>query len=298
LFLAACLITGFTFSVNAQSVGINATGATPNYSAILDVSSTTKGFLPPRMTTAQIEAIEGPADGLTVYNTTDKKLYVFNATALVWKEISFGAGTISPPPFVCGQPITDARDSKVYNTVLIGTQCWMAQNLNVGTRINGNQAQTNNSDMEKYCYDDLDENCATYGGLYQWDEMMQYSLVEGSQGICPTGLHLPTDAEWATLTTYLGGEIVAGGAMKETGTTHWLAPNTDATNSSGFTCLPGGNRQPDGTLNYLGSYGLLWSSTESSTSIAWFRYLYSNDASLNRLNYTKDYGFSVRCLRD
>ena len=96
----------------------------------------------------------------------------------------------------------------------------MAENLNVGTRINGSGSQTNNSTIEKYCYDDNEANCTTYGGLYQWDESMQYSTMPGVQGICPTGWHLPTDAEWTTLTTYLGGEGIAGGKKKETGTTH------------------------------------------------------------------------------
>jgi len=92
------------------------------------------------------------------------------------------------------QPFTDARDGKTYNTVLIGTQCWMRENLNIGTRIDGSQNQTDNGTIEKYCYDDLESNCDIYGGLYQWDEAMQYVTTQGVQGICPAGWHLPTDA--------------------------------------------------------------------------------------------------------
>ncbi|MBI4648201.1 MAG: hypothetical protein HY738_16860 [Bacteroidia bacterium] len=145
----------------------------------------------------------------------------------------------------CGTPFTDSRDSKIYNTVLIGTQCWMAENLNFGTMINsttGGQFQTDNAVIEKYCYSNNSANCSTYGGLYEWNEMMQYNPSDAgnpgtTQGICPSGWHIPTDAELTTLTDYLGGESVAGGKMKEIGTTHWTSPNTGATNESGCTAL-------------------------------------------------------------
>ncbi len=187
---------------------------------------------------------------------------------------------------------------QVYNTVQIGTQCWMAQNLNIGTKINGSQGQTNNSTIEKYCFNDLGSNCDIYGGLYQWDEAMQYVTTVGVQGICPAGWHLPTDAEWTTLSTFLGGESVAGGKMKETGTTHWLSPNTGATNTSGFTALPGGARGYTGSFGDLGLFAFLWSSTEYSSTGAWNRYLDFFSASVSRNTYNKTFGFSVRCARD
>jgi len=99
---------------------------------------------------------------------------------------------------------TDAGNHN-YSTVQIGSQVWMGENLNVGTRINGVKNQINNDTIEKYCYNDDENNCNVYGGIYLWDEMMQYSTVEGSQGICPTGWHLPSDSEWTVLTNYLGG---------------------------------------------------------------------------------------------
>ena len=223
-------------------------------------------------------------------------------TRYVWAYNSCGTSTPTTitqttANCLCGQPITDARDGKSYNTVLIGAQCWMAQNLNIGTRINGSQVQTNNQVIEKYCFGDLESNCDIYGGLYQWDEAMQYVTTAGVQGICPAGWHLPTDAEWTTLTTFLGGESVAGGKMKETGTTHWSSPNTGATNTSGFTALPGGNRGSNGSFYGLTYYAYFWSSSESSSSNAWYRILYYNSETVGQ-GYTKSPGFSGRCLKD
>ena len=121
-----------------------------------------------------------------------------------------------------------------YNTIQIGTQCWMKENLNVGTRINGNVDQTNNSTIEKYCYGDLPASCTTlgYGGLYQWDEAMQYVTTPGTQGICPTGWHIPTEEEFATLSTFVGGN---GNALKEIGLNS--ASGGEGTNTSGFSAL-------------------------------------------------------------
>ena len=198
----------------------------------------------------------------------------------------------------CGNPITDSRDGQTYNTVQIGTQCWMSQNLNIGTKVNGLTEQTNNNIIEKYCYNNDESYCDVYGGLYQWNEMMQYVTTEGVQGICPTGWHLPTDAEWTTLTTYLGGESVAGGKLKETGTIHWLAPNNGATNESGFTAVPAGNRDFYGSFLGIGYYVYWWSSSEYGTSLAWYRYPYYTDSNVTSYVTGKSYGLSVRCLKD
>ncbi|MCD4680222.1 MAG: hypothetical protein K8S00_07525, partial [Bacteroidales bacterium] len=135
-------------------------------------------------------------------------------------------------PFKCGKPFTDLRDGQAYNTVQIGDQCWMAENLNIGERISSSMNQTNNGVIEKYCINNPG-NCDEYGGFYQWNEMMEYSTIAGSQGICPNGWHVPTYDEWTILYSYLGGYEVAGGKMKESGTLHWLPPNTGATNESG-----------------------------------------------------------------
>jgi uncharacterized protein (TIGR02145 family) len=132
----------------------------------------------------------------------------------------------------------------------------------------------------------------TYGALYNW-----YAVNTGK--LCPAGWHVPTDAEWTTLINYLGGESVAGGAMKEAGTAHWISPNTGATNSSGFTALPGGGRDySDGTFDGLGLVGYWWSATEVSATGAWFCYLYFNGPNAYLYDHDKQNGFSVRCLKD
>lgn len=222
---------------------------------------------------------------------------------LLFKGISGQYSTIVPDVPVNSKTVTfyfaacTDVDNNNYSIVQIGTQTWMAENLNVGARINGLVYQTNNSIIEKYCYDDNESNCTVYGALYQWDEAMQYSKTQGIQGICPTGWHFPTDGEWTTLTTYLGGESVAGGKMKETGTTHWLSPNTEATNSSGFTAVPAGYHNFDGTFGEIG-YAVSWgSSSEYDTYEAWIR-LMGHGNNVLRNNYYKDSGFSVRCLQD
>ena len=171
----------------------------------------------------------------------------------------------------------DPRDGKIYKTVQIGNQLWMAENLNYYT-------------SDSWCYDNNSSNCVTYGRLYTW---------ETAKTVCPAGWHLPSDAEWSTLADYLGGADAAGGKLKETGTKHWSSLNPGADNGSGFTALPGGSRSGDGSFIYIGYYGFWWSSTEGSSSVAWNRHRYSSYTELYRYtDFWKGYGFSVRCLRD
>jgi uncharacterized protein (TIGR02145 family) len=233
--------------------------------------------------------------GLNCGTSYTKYLWAYNACGG-----SASATILTQSTVPCSEclPFTDIRDGKNYNTVVIGGQCWMAQNLNIGTKINGSQDQTNNQIIEKYCYNDLESNCDIYGGLYQWNEAMQYVTTAGVQGICPAGWHLPTDAEWTTLTTFLGGESVAGGKMKETGTTHWASPNTGATNTSGFTALPGGYRYSNGSFSDLTNYTLFWSSSQYDASYSWNRYLSYTTSNVYRYSYYKMYGVSGRCLKD
>ena len=188
-------------------------------------------------------------------------------------------------------------DGKTYNTVSIGTQCWMKENLNTGVRINANVDPTNNYIIEKYCYDDLESLCDTYGGLYQWDEIMSYSTEEGIRGICPDGWHIPSDSEWMKLVAFLGGDTVAGGKMKESGITHWTSPNTGANNSSGFSALPAGFRSPSGsgTFQRIGEFELLWSSTEGGSATAWYFIMSAWDQQTIRNNYIKKQCF-IRSL--
>ncbi|NTV83730.1 MAG: hypothetical protein HGA23_05445, partial [Bacteroidales bacterium] len=170
----------------------------------------------------------------------------------------------------CGAPIVDARDGQSYNTVQIGTQCWLAECLNYGQMIGNSTQMANNGLAEKWCYDNEENNCQEYGALYQWDEAMQYTTIESSQGICPVSWHIPSEAEWLTLEDFLGGKNVAGNKMKETGTAHWIPPNSGATNSSGFTARAAGYN--DYTVEVPGS-GLLthhyiWASTQYITIYA------------------------------
>jgi len=169
-------------------------------------------------TTADSHTSDGNGTGIFVSNITgltSNTSYYVRAYATNSVGTSYGYEltftTLSDP---CSGIISITYAGQIYNIIPIGSQCWFKENLNVGLRIIASQSQTNNSIIEKYCYDNLDSNCDIYGGLYQWDEMMQYITTQGVQGICPTGWHLPTDAEFTTLTTYCGGESVAGGGFK------------------------------------------------------------------------------------
>ena len=189
-------------------------------------------------------------------------------------------------------------DGNVYNTVTIGTQVWMKENLKTTHYSNGTAIPLVNNatswaaltatDMAYCWYNDDIANKATYGALYTWAAAMNGAAStttnpSGIQGVCPTGWHLPSDAEWTVLTDYLGGGSVAGGKLKEAGTMHWISPNTGATNETGFTALPGGYRDFYGAFSSIGGYGLWWSAT--------VYYVFRN-------YYIKQDGFSVRCVRD
>ena len=201
-----------------------------------------------------------------------------------------------------GPNITDTEGNS-YKTVYIGTQQWMAENLKV-TKYNDGTAIPNITDNTQWSqlstgawsyYNNDVTNNAKYGKLYNWYAVSK--TTNGNKNVCPTGWHVPTDAEWTVLTDYLGGAY-AGGKMKEVGTTNWNSPNTGATNISLFTGLPGGYRIYDGNYGNIGTKGYWWSSVEGNTDGAWVRGLSSIDGGVSRGNYIKSSGFSVRCLRD
>jgi len=184
---------------------------------------------------------------------------------------------------------------KTYHTVQIGTQCWLKENLDIGTMINsttGGFQQTNNGVIEKYCYDNNAANCATYGGLYEWTEAMQYVTTEKAQGICPTGWHIPTKAEYQTLANSVGND---GNALKAIGQG---SGGGAGTNTSGFSGLLAGYRGGNGIFYSLGFSTYFWSSTESDATNANNFYLYYNNSYIKDLNDFKYYGFSVRCVQD
>ena len=218
---------------------------------------------------------------------------------------AYGSDTEIKPEYIyvgsSGEPCpgipTVTYEGQVYNTVLIGSQCWFKENLNVGTMINGSEEMKDNSIIEKYCYDNDPANCEIYGGLYQWNEMMEYSTTAGVQGICPGGWHSSTYVEWTILIDFLGGESVAGGKIKESGTIHWQSPNT-GTNESGFTALPGGCRYPTGGFFLLIYTAFTWSSSGYGSPEALYQYLSHDHDKVYRFDRPKNFGFSVRCLKD
>jgi uncharacterized protein (TIGR02145 family) len=210
----------------------------------------------------------------------------------------------------CPPTVTD-YDGNVYQTVLIGDQCWMMENLKVTHYRNGDpiphvtDGGTWSEDTSgAYCnYDNDSANVATYGRLYNWH------AVDDSRNIAPAGWHVPTDDEWKQLEMHLGMSQAEaddvgwrgtdeGGKLKEAGTTHWQSPNTGATNESGFTALPGGYRHNDGTFYHMGDNAYFWSSTEIGSDYAWARHLTYSSSLVFRYDNYRRYGFSVRCVRD
>lgn len=236
---------------------------------------------------------------------------------------------ITPPPgpasTACGSTssVSDV-DGNNYNTVSIGTQCWTKQNLKVtkyndgitpidydasGGPTGGGSGQAW-SGQNKGAYtvygneSSSGTNATNYGLLYNWYAVAGIISSGGlpSKNICPIGWHVPTDAEWSTLTTYLGGDGVAGGKMKSTGTTYWDSPNIDATNSSDFSAIPGGYRHHiNGNFNDIRSYAYFWSASEAPSTagnLAWFRWVTNAGGGVTQNGIDKRRGMSVRCLKN
>ncbi len=191
-------------------------------------------------------------------------------------------------------------DGNLYSSVTIGTQTWMGENLKTtkyrtGESISNisNSTSWNSASFGAWCdYDNLTDNGIKYGHLYNW-----YSVID-SRNIAPVGWHIPSDAEWTTLTDFLGGETVAGGKLKEIGTTNWRTPNTNGSNETNFTALPGGYRFDNGLFSNNSDYGYWWCNTQSDASFAWFRTIAAASSNVYRNKLQKTNGFSVRCIRD
>ena len=211
----------------------------------------------------------------------------------------------------CQGTPTVEYEGQVYNTIQIFSQCWLKENLNVGTMINGSQNQTNNSIKEKYCYNNNPDSCTKYGGLYQWDEMMQYTTQQGVQGICPPGWHLPSDEEWKVLEGAVDSQYGIGDpewdisfdlrgydAGTNLKTTSGWYQNGNGTDLFGFSGLPGGLRLSSGYFLNVGDYGVWWTSTENGNDGAWYRDLGYGDPGVGRDYDSKEGGVSARCLRD
>lgn len=198
--------------------------------------------------------------------------------------------------------VTDI-DGNIYKIVIIGNQSWTQTNLNVSRYRNGDlipQIQNEslwadfywqNLTTGAWCYyENQTENGIEYGKLYNW------YAVNDPRGLAPNGYHVPTDTEWNTLVTHLGGASVAGGKMKATFL--WASPNGGATNSSRFTGLPGGNRDNNGTFDRVELDGVWWSSSESATQGAWMRAIGFVNGSIGRAGFHKTFGYSVRCIKN
>lgn len=274
LLIGALLI--ITFSANAQ-VGIGT--ATPDASAQLDLTSISKGLLVPRMTQAQRDAIVSPAIGLMIFCTDcvpngepeyNNGIRWTSMNAAPLANVSIGgqvwtSSNLSVSRYRNGDPIPEVTTGWLPFSITTGAWCWY------------------NNDSVTYA--------STYGRLYNW------AAVNDPRGLAPAGWHIPTDEEWTTLTTQLASESVAGGKMKETGTSHWAAPNTGATNLSGFNGLPGG-RNDEGPFNELSFTGYWWSSSAAGGTTSFTRNLFYGSTGLLRGGWQNTNGFSVRCVRD
>jgi uncharacterized protein (TIGR02145 family) len=196
-------------------------------------------------------------------------------------------------------------EGQTYHTVEIGDQCWLKENLNVGTKINSSSNQTNNSVIEKYCYNNDEEYCNLDGALYQWDELMQYVSNEGARGICPQGWHIPSNDEWKILegnvdSQYGVGDPIwnnmdwrgfdAGYNLKST--SGWFL-NNNGSDAYGFTGLPGGYRsESTGSFSDRSAGGYFWNSSQS------VRFLAFNNDKISNTFKSKSNGYSVRCVMD
>jgi uncharacterized protein (TIGR02145 family) len=197
-----------------------------------------------------------------------------------------------------GDDWVDVRDGQAYATVPIGDQVWMAENLNVGTQITTVKFPENNSIIEKYCYNDDKNKCNEYGGLYTWDEMMNYQYVESAQGICPDGWHLPSDYEWADLETYLGmdpGELYSTGFWRGTNEASMLKEG----GSTGFDALMAGYWDYFEDSFYVeNEYCYFWTTTEIDYYYPFFRCMHYNTGTIFRSYDYAGHATSVRCIKD
>ena len=317
--LICCLVIANI--IYAQNIGIGTNN--PDPSAKLDITSVQSGFLPPRMTYTQIQAIANPVAGLIGWCNdcgTNGQLLVYDGIS--WSTVALGAVSRPVPPSTnsCGLPnihntnltygnLID-QDGNMYKTISIGTQEWMAENLKVSHYQNGDTIAvvTDNTSWIGlstggtcwYNNDSATYDCP-YGKLYNW-----YAVTD-ARNLCPVGWHVPSDAEWNTLIGYLDPMYyqgvsgtqsnTAGGKMKSTGTQYWGAPNV-ADNGSGLSGMPSGFRYGNGSTSLAGSNASWWSATQNNTFNAWFRYVYGGSAGVSRGMNSKAYGYSVRCVKD
>ncbi len=291
-------LSGADFIVDYQ-LGVGVSSDVDN-SAKLEIQSTSQGFLPPRMTTTQRDAVSNPAEGLVVYNTDTKCINFFNGAT--WYSM---CGEYPLPVGPCGGVSAVEYNGQTYNTVEIGDQCWFRENLNTtkyrsGTSISNVTSNSSWASLSTgaYCnYNNSSTNGNIYGKLYNW-----YAVNTGL--LCPEGWHVPSSNEFQDLKDHL--YPYEGNKLKESGNVHWLDYNEDATNSTGFTALPGGSRNSNGYFYFINILSYWWTSTQDD-GYSHFTFILNNGEDLiinvDNSGHTPPYGnyktgMSIRCIKD
>ena len=265
--------------------------ATVTFTACTDIITTTdanpftlKGGLPlggsysgPGVVAGNFNPSVGPGAHTIVYSYTN----VYNCS----NTASLSITVLNSLPFTCTDSVIDVRDNRKYPTVKLGSACWMAANLNYGTQILASALQRDNCTNEKFCYNDNASNCTTFGGLYQWDEMMQYQETEAIQGFCPPAWHVPTETEWNTLFSVYVSTGLAGDPLKYSG-------------YSGFGAYLKGIRHDNRNWDFDSFATLLWSSTMQGPYKAWAHGLNSFDPSVSYYPANRSNAFYVRCIKN
>ncbi len=206
-------------------------------------------------------------------------------------ENNLNLGNLTVNRFWEGLP-TVVYEGKTYNTIQIGTQCWLKENLDVGTMILNTDSPSNNGVIEKYCYNNDPNNCTLYGAYYQWNEAMQYVTTSGARGICPPGFHIPTYEEFQTLQSLINNnDTMLKGIGQGTGI---YAGN----NLTGFSAILAGGRNYQGPFADLGAMMYMWTSSTNTDGGSHFVYLVGNAPGLNFSSYDRRSGFSIRCIKD
>ena len=281
---------------------------TPTFNAIEPICSGVVIDALPNISTNGITGTWSPAINNNVTTTYSFTPDAGQCATTTTQTINITAPKVtSPISFVAPTTTVAALPS-----VTIGTQIWTSKNLDVSTYRDGtpipqvtDPTQWENLTTGAWCYyDNNPANGEVYGKLYNWYAVAGIydaaSLNDPTlrKQFAPIGWHVPTTIDWADLTTFLGGDNIAGGKMKSTGTSLWVSPNADATNSSYFTGLPGGFRYNYGTSAYIGYFGIWWSSSELDTSYAWNRGLLLDYGNSNSFSVNKTSGYSVRLIKD
>ena len=281
---------------------------TPTFNAIEPICSGVVIDALPNISTNGITGTWSPAINNNVTTTYSFTPDAGQCATTTTQTINITAPKVTSPISFVAPTTTVAA----LTNVTIGTQIWTSKNLDVSTYRDGtpipqvtDPTQWENLTTGAWCYyDNNPANGEVYGKLYNWYavagiyDAASFNDTTLRKQFAPVGWHVPSDLEWTTLTTFLGGESVAGGMMKETSTELWNSPNQDANNSSGFSGIPGGYRRYDESFFFIGNYGFWWSSSEYDPAGAWFRHLYNNLGNAYRSNTYKAYGFSVRLIKD